>query len=143
MRPVASMLAHIGEINIVWHRTVSMRSQSVFLLLLSLLLPLSSAAQSPLEKFLNASFEPGQALGMANLSTPGYLVISADGRETYVFDMQAGKTLSDRAAIEGLLVSDTKSRTGFGAKLSYALGFAQNASAAKDYEEKKCMRYAG
>ena len=116
--------------------------QAIFLMML--ILPLAFAAQSPLEKFLNASFEPDQSLQTSPLQPGGnYIIISADAKETYIFNLQTGKPLSDRTTMEALLAADTKNRTGFEAKLSSALLFAQNASAAKDKDEKKCMQYTG
>ena len=113
------------------------------LLAILLVLPLAFAAQSPFEKFLSVSFEPGQSVGTAALSTPGYMLITADGKETYVFDLQAGKPVYANGKLQSLLEDDAKSKGGFEAKFSSAQSFSYAALSAKEIDEKKCMQYTG
>lgn len=98
----------------------------------------------PLEKFLNTSFEPGQSVGAKALAAPGsLLLIVADGTETYVFDSDAGAAVADKQKLQGLLVADSKSSSGFESKVSSALALESEVKNAKNKSEAECMRLTG
>lgn len=126
-----------------------MRTHALFTAL-TLLISLASASQSPLESFLNKSFEPDQKVELRALASGGpfapqggpfYLVI-ADGVETYVLDGTTGKPI-EAPYIGQHLESDARNATGYDAKLSSVLSFPQQALDAKNYTERKCMQYTG
>jgi hypothetical protein len=108
---------------------------------------LSSAAfasQSPLEKFLNASFEPGQDVQVQPLLASGsFVLVKADGVETYAVDAQAGKAVEGKQQLQALLQEDAASRTSYAAMLSSALSLQADVESAKADQEAKCMQYTG
>ena len=109
-----------------------------------LLLPLAFATQIPLQKFLNASFEPDQNVTVQPLLSSGsYVIVSANGHETYAVNSQSGKPLNDAAALASMLQSDVQNSTGFDAKLASAQSFAQQVQSAKNLTERQCMQYTG
>ena len=108
---------------------------------LFLLSSLVFCAQTPLEKFINASFEPDQSATAAELAG-GFAVVSAGGVETYVVD-SSGKAVKDRTALETVLANDAKANGGYDEKISSAQSFASAVSGAKQANEAKCMQYLG
>ncbi|VVC01650.1 Uncharacterised protein [uncultured archaeon] len=114
------------------------------LLLALLLLPALFAAQTPLQKFLNSSFEPDQSVSAQPLASPGqYYLVSAGGLEAYVVDGSSGSAVLDRARLVEILSDDSRSKSGLDAKASAALGLDEEIASAKDAGEKKCMQYLG
>ena len=107
------------------------------------LFALAFSASVPVEKFINSSFEPDQNVTLQPLLGGNFTLVSADGVETYVLDSSSGKPVADRGQLAGMLASDIKERSGFGAMLASALSFADGVSAAKQPEEAKCMQYLG
>ena len=98
----------------------------------------------PLEKFINTSFEPDQKVETKGLAAPGnFLVISADGNETYVFDSDAGAVVADRQKLQDLLVADSRSSSSFESKVSSALALESDVKNAKNKSEFECMRLTG
>ena len=107
-------------------------------------LPLASAAQTPLEEFLNTTFEPDQSVTTQPLLASGnYLLVSANGTETYVLDAATAKIVSDLSTLSAILSEDAKNRSGYEEKLASAKAFEALVNAAKDTAEKKCMQYTG
>lgn len=112
--------------------------------LVFMLLPLLSAAQTPLEKFLNTSFEPGQSVQAQPLFSAGsYVLVAAEGLETYVVDAGAGTAVEDRQLLQEILSADAKNRSSFASKLSLALGLDEAILSAKKDNEAKCVQYLG
>jgi len=116
----------------------------VSLLAFSLFISCAFAAQTPLEKFLNDSFEPDQNVAASQLigSDCNCLLITADEIETYVVD-SSGKPVYDAARIEAMLVGDLKNRSGFEERKYSAENFAEMAAAAKRKDEAQCMLLTG
>ncbi len=101
-------------------------------------------AATPLEKFLNSTFEPGQQVSVQTLlPDPRFAVVLADGSETYAIDTASGSQVSDRQALLSLLVADAKNRTAFDAKAASAAAFPTDVAAGKKDAEAKCMQYTG
>ena len=97
-----------------------------------------------LEKFLNRSFEPGPSVQTAPFaSSARYVLVSADGIETYVFDISNGAPVSDAGTLEAILTIDVKNRSNYAYKLESALGFPAAVRKAKETNESKCMQYTG
>lgn len=118
-----------------------MRPQILFLILL---LPLQFAAQTPLEAFVNRSFEPDQTVEIRELMVPGgFVLISANGVETYVVESGSGRPVADADSLLSILHVDANERTGFDQKVQSAFSFAGNVRQAKENDERKCMQYTG
>lgn len=117
----------------------------IFLLFAALLALFPAlAAATPLENFMNSTFEPGQAVSSyVLLPAQSFSVITTDGKETYVLELGTGAKVSDRSALAALLEADAKNRTGFGTKVSSALALPENLKSAKKDAEAKCMQYTG
>jgi len=112
------------------------------------LLVLSSCVfpvQTPLQKFVNDTFEPDQSVetGALYFSGGNFVLVSADNAETYVVDTASGKALYDAAQIEAILVSDLKDKRGFEAKRNSSISLAREANLAKNLTEAQCMLLTG
>lgn len=104
----------------------------------------ASAAKTPLQDFLSDSFEPDQVVKTAELAgSPGVYMVTAGGKETYIWSSGTNRTVEGHDEITALLLLDLYNRTLLDAKLVRVYGVAGNASAAKDADEKKCMQYTG
>ena len=103
------------------------------------------ASQTPLQKFMNASFEPGQSVSVSPLSGSwgGLLLISAEGYETYLFNSSSGKPLLHRQSIEAALTEDIYTRNNFESRASALTNLSSRVMDAKSAAEKKCMQYIG
>ena len=119
-----------------------MRFRSFALLLLSLVfIPF---AATPMEKFINSSFEPDQNVtATALLPDATSFLISADGVETYVFDASAGAPITDASKIAQLLSGDSRNRSGFSQLAASAKSFEPSVLAAKNASEALCMQLTG
>lgn len=112
--------------------------------LVFMLLPAIFAAPTPLQKFLDSSFEPDQNVQTQALFAAGnYALVTADGVEAYVADAGTGTAVKDRQRLQEILSADTKNRRGFASKLSLALGLDEAVLAAKKNDEEKCVQYLG
>lgn len=101
-------------------------------------------AATPIEKFVNSTFEPDQNVSGAFL-LPGnsVYVIVADGVETYAYDAAAGAAISDPASLAALLSADSKAKSGFEQKVASAKAFDSQVRAAKNASEQLCMQLTG
>ncbi len=101
-------------------------------------------AATPMEKFINSSFEPDQNVSATALlpDATAYL-ISADGVETYVYDTASGSAMNDTSKIAALLAADSKNRSAFAQKVALAQSFESSVRAAKNSSEALCMQLTG
>jgi hypothetical protein len=112
-------------------------------LFILLFLPFAFAAQMPLEKFLNASFEPGQNVTVSILSNPTFALVSSDGVETYLVNAETGNPIHETESMISILQADVKANSGFDAKAAAAASLSDNVSAAKQKAESQCMLLTG
>lgn len=112
------------------------------------LLLLSSFAfplQTPLEKFMNDTFEPDEDLKIENLSyfSGNYVLIRVGGEERYVVDSYSGKAVYDEKQLESILIHDLKNASGFDAKVNSSVLLATEVNTAKRSVEAQCMLLTG
>lgn len=108
-----------------------------------LLLPVAFAGQAQVNQFISASFEPGQNVTVQALSNPTFAIISSNGVETYLVNVQTGVPINDSASIISILQADVKANSGFDAKTAAAASLPQDVSAAKQSDEAQCMLLTG
>jgi len=119
-------------------------SRIVLVAILLLSVFCASATAGEAEKFLNSTFEPGQPTTTSQILPSGdYLLVTADGVETYVLEAATGKPLSDRQKIADLLTADSKNRSGYDTKVASALALESDVKKAKNKTEFDCLRLTG
>ena len=112
-------------------------------LFMLLLLPLAFAYQTPLDKFLNTTFEPGQNVQASVFSNMAFALVSLDGVETYLVNAQTGNPIHDRDSMVSILQAEVKANSGFDAKAASAANLSQAVAAAKQTAEAQCMLLTG
>ncbi|MCX8194773.1 MAG: hypothetical protein N3G22_01550 [Candidatus Micrarchaeota archaeon] len=108
------------------------------------MLSLAWAAKTPLEKFVDYSFEPDQNVSYQKLLSKGdYYLVIADSVETYIVSGSGGPAINNTSLATEILQEDAKNRKGFEKLASSLAGLGSEILKAKEENEKKCMLFLG
>jgi hypothetical protein len=110
---------------------------------LLLMLSLGFCATTPLQLFINSTFEPDQVVEVKQVSGGSYQLITADGEETYVFDSQAGQAIGNREKMIDALSEEVKAASSFDSRVQSAKALSSAVKSAKQSDESQCMLLTG
>ncbi len=108
-----------------------------------LLLASFPAFAAQVQTFIDSSFEPDQVVSAQELSGADYVLILADGQETYVVHSSTAQPILEAHLIEQALKEHVKSQTGVQALADSAAALPAKILEAKQEYEKDCMRLTG